>query len=195
MSKNRSRLKHTVDPDWKPDFSELNDRYKAQTKATRAEPESRPIVFQTLSNQNIYQGVLSIIELESGLSSIEPRFIVILDLDKELYRFPFGRLEENDISPAGGAERETKEEIGIELTFSKENNVGSIDFDKCIFHIFTKKVPLTTRVVLGEEQETWGPLTAEEIDDLVTKEKMAWRHAKSWQYFRQSRLYTPHSTK
>jgi hypothetical protein len=179
-----------MDPDWKPERRSFVQVQEAiHNQLGRPNPsENLSLNLQPIPTVEIYQGCMGIVELEPSLPKFQSRFVVILDNDKHMRRFPFGRLESEDTSTSQGAERETREEIGIEIRCDEESYVGTIDFGNCLFHIFTNKVPAYTPITLGEEQEEWGAPTADEIDSWVASGQLAPRHASSWKLFKQKRL-------
>lgn len=172
------------DPDWKPEMPE------PVQPATTASLQPIQFLGQRLfANGQVHKGILTIVELEYN----PPRFILILDKDKELMRFPFGGMETTDITPAAGSVRETFEEVGIAedvgTPISDDNTsfIGEINFGNSLFYVFTKKVPCSTQVVLGNEQEEWAPCTADEIDQFVRNGMITPKHVRAWEVFKRKR--------
>jgi len=194
MKKRIGRLSYSYgrdDPDWKPEMPE-----PVQEKPAPVQPEAtgpyRPlqVLRQTsFSSDQVHKGILTIVELEYD----PPRFILILDKDKELMRFPFGGMETTDITPAAGAARETFEEIGIPkdagtpINDNDESFIGEVNFGNSVFYVFTKKVPVSTQVVLGDEQDEWAPPTADEIDQFARDGLITPKHVRSWEVFKRKR--------
>lgn len=182
-----------ADPDWKPEMPEPVQEKpigpgQPETTGTR---QPFQVLRQTPFSGNpvVHKGLLTIIELEYN----PPRFILILDKDKELMRFPFGGMETTDITPARGAERETFEEVGIPkdagtpVSDDDESFIGEINFGNSVFYVFTKKVPASTQVVLGVEQDEWAPATADEIDRFAKDGLITPKHVRSWEVFKRKR--------
>lgn len=172
------RLYGQADPDWKPEMPEPIQ----QKPIGSGQPAT------TSSNNQVHKGLLTIIELEYN----PPRFILILDKDKDLMRFPFGGMEATDITPAAGADRETFEEVGIPKDVgtpvsADESFVGEVNFGNSVFYVFTKKVPSSTQVVLGVEQDEWAPATADEIDRFAKDGLITPKHVRSWEVFKRKR--------
>ena len=193
MRKRTNRLSYgqMSDPDWKPEMPEpVQERPAGPQPAATCSQQPLQVLRQTpFSGDQVHKGILTIIELEYN----PPRFIIILDLDKELMRFPFGGLETTDITPAAGAARETFEEVGVPedvgtpIIGNDESFVGEINFGNAVFYVFTKKVPVSTQVVLGVEQEEWAPPTADEIDQFVKDSMITHKHVRAWEVFKRKR--------
>src|SRR3989344_1923773 len=194
MKKRIGRLSYSYgqsDPDWKPEMPEPVQETRAPVQPEATGPY-RPlqILRQTpFSSDQVHKGILIIVELEYD----PPRFILILDKDKELMRFPFGGMETTDIPPAAGAARETFEEIGIPkdagtpINDNDESFIGEVNFGNSVFYVFTKKVPASTQVVLGDEQDEWAPPTADEIDQFARDGLITPKHVRSWEVFKRKR--------
>lgn len=182
----KGKIEFSIDPDWKPEIHKPSFELSSYTSAPK-NLESAEILSPATAAGNLYQGVMAIIEIEPASPSFKSRYVIILDTDKELMRFPFGQLEVSDSSNAKGAERETDEEVGIQLSFDTENYIGTLNFRDSVFHIFTKKVSTSTPIILGKEQEAYGTPTAEIIDAWIKEGKITFKHAKSWKLFKQKR--------
>ena len=196
MRRNRtSRLSYSYrqdDPDWKPEMPEPVQEKPAgpAQPAVTAFSELLQVLEQTpFSNGQGHNGILTISELDYT----PPRFILILDDDKELMRFPFGGLETTDTTPAAGAARETLEEVGIPedvgtpISGNDESFISEINFGNAVFYVFTKKVPASTKITLGKEQEEWAPPTADEIDQFARDGLITPKHVRSWEVFKRKR--------
>lgn len=179
------------DPDWKPEMPEPVQERPTPVQTTETGPPQPFLVLaQTpFSSDQVHKGTLIIIELEYN----PPRFILILDKDKELMRFPFGGMEATDATPAAGATRETREEVGIPedvgtpISGDNESFIGEINFGNSVFYVFTKKVPTPTQIVLGEEQEEWAPVTADTIDRFAKDGLITLKHMRAWEVFKRKR--------
>lgn len=189
-----SRLSYSYgqDPDWKPEMPEPVQEKPAGPNQSTTTGSQQPlqVLRQTpFSGNQVHKGLLIVVELEYN----PPRFILILDDDKELMRFPFGGMETTDITPAAGAARETFEEIGIPedagtpIRDDDESFIGEVNFGNTLFYVFTKKVPAATQIVLGVEQEEWAPPTADEIDQFVKNGMVTHKHVKAWEIFKRKR--------
>lgn len=192
MKKRTSRFSYGQDdPDWKPEMPEpvLEKPVPVQPVATGSHQPLQVFGQTPFSSGQVHKGILTIIELDYT----PPRFILILDHDKELMRFPFGGMETTDITPARGATRETFEEVGITedvgtpISDGNESFIGEVNFGNCLFYVFTKKVPAATQVVLGDEQEEWAPATADEIDQFARDGMITHKHVRSWEVFKRKR--------
>ena len=195
MKKRASRPSYSYgqeDPDWKPEMPEPVQERPAGLGQPEATDLNQPLQVsgQTLfSSGQVHKGILIIIELECD----PPWFILIMDKDKELMRFPFGGMETTDITPAAGATRETREEVGIPedvgtpISGDNESFIGEINFGNSVFYVFTKKIPASAQVALGEEQEEWAPVTADTIDRFAKDGLITSKHARAWEVFKRKR--------
>lgn len=194
QKKRTNRLSYRQDdPDWKPEMPQPVEERPMRPDQPEITGTHQPlqVLRQTSfsSNQVVHRGLLTIVELEYN----PPRFILILDKDKELIRFPFGGMETIDITPAKGAERETFEEVGIPkdigtpVSNDDESFIGEVNFGNSVFYVFTKKVPASTQVVLGVEQDDWAPATADEIDRFAKEGLITPKHVRSWEVFKRKR--------
>ena len=180
------------DDDWKPEPPEPVQKKLTEPSyptAATIHPPPQALGHLLASRDNKHRSLLTIIELECD----PPKFIMIMDDDKALIRFPFGGMETTDITPARGATRETFEEVGIPedvgtpISDNDKSFIREISFGSSIFYVFTKKIPASTQIVLGKEQELWAPFTADRIDELVVQGLVAYKHAKSWEEFKRQR--------
>src|SRR3989344_982357 len=186
-----------IDYDWKPEVGEDPGPKKkpgkpstsgAKSGQSQQETTIPSLVTKRVQNIGPYRGVMMIVQYDMN----PPMFEVILDDDKTLFRFPFGGLEPTDNNQAAAASRETREEIGLDVSLDGNDFLGEVSGSglDCILYVFTKKVTtdLKDKVVLGKEQKWHCAMTASLIDEYANKGLVTKKHVLGWELFKRKRL-------
>jgi hypothetical protein len=131
------------------------------------------------------------------LLSTPPQIIIIKDVEKETFGFPYGGREYGEVDPDlvdkdifATSNRESMEEVFAAGNFNpclgQENLIGSITLGMHSIHVFFKDIPRYVQIKAGTEQEIACAVRSTEIEEFIEMGIFLPNHTRAWQIYKNS---------